>query len=467
MRRRHSSADLLSTAMRARRHREIMAAFGSEALRGHDLDALLTQACARAAEGLEVERAKVLEYRAETDDLLIRTGVGWSEDVVGRACLPANLASPPGLAFRTGEAVYIEDHRQAPDFEYSDLLLRHGVVALVNVPIRLEDFTFGVLEADSTEPRRFTEDDRNFLLGFANLLAAAVQRQRAETERERLLHELRQADAELRRLNESLERRVAERARELRERDQALLEARKLEALGRSTGMIAHDFNNIMTAAIGNLTLLERRVKTDPRLLKLAAEARHAVERGERMAQQLLAFAGKQRLEPRPVDVNAAVRGIEDLLVRTLGREIRLRKALAPDLRPALADLDQLERALLNLVTNARDAMRPQAGGVLSIETENVQLAPGEIASADELAPGPYVRLTVRDTGTGMPPEVREHAFEPFFTTKPAGAGTGLGLSMVYGFAHQSKGWLTIDSAEGKGTAVNVYLPQASEGTAP
>src|SRR5919199_1929336 len=123
MSRKHSTADPLPDAMRARRHREIMAAFGYQALQGHDLDALLAEACRRVAEGLEVERAKVLEYRAETDDLLIRAGIGWAPDVVGRAHLPADLASPPGRAFRTGEAVFIEDHRRAPEFEYSDLLL--------------------------------------------------------------------------------------------------------------------------------------------------------------------------------------------------------------------------------------------------------------------------------------------------------------------------------------------------------
>ena len=233
--------------------------------------------------------------------------------------------------------------------------------------------------------------------------------------------------------------------------------ARELQALGRSAALIAHDFNNLLTVIIGNLERLAPWVRDDPRARRLAAEALQAAELGERMAEQLLAYLRRRRLEPRPVDVNALLTEMEDLLARLLGPAVELRLELAPDLRPALADPHQLERAILNLVLNARDAM-PQ-GGVLSIATANV-----DVRASEELAPGAYVRLAVRDTGTGMPPEVAKRAFEPFFTTKPRGAGTGLGLSMVHGFAHQSGGRVTIDSRPGRGTAVSVELPRAGGG---
>jgi GAF domain-containing protein len=170
--------DPSAEAARFVRHREIMAEFGRKALQPGDFDALLQEACERTAEGVGVEHAKILEYRPETDDLLVRAGTGWAENVVGGARLSADMTSPPGRAFRTDQAVFIEDIRATNEFEYSQLLRAHGVVALVNVPINTDNFTFGVLEADGDAPRRFSDDDRNFLLGFANLVAAAVERKR-------------------------------------------------------------------------------------------------------------------------------------------------------------------------------------------------------------------------------------------------------------------------------------------------
>src|SRR4029077_20200098 len=194
------SGELSADAARLMRHREIMAEFGGKAMQLGDFDELLQEACERTAESIGVEHAKVLEYRPETDDLLVRAGIGWAENVVGRARLSAGMTSPPGRAFRTGAPVFIEDIRTTNEFEYSELLRAHGVIALVNVPIKTDDFPFGVLEIDGDAPRRFSDDDRNFLLGFANLLAAAGERKRhdaylaaASAEREQLLSELQRA----------------------------------------------------------------------------------------------------------------------------------------------------------------------------------------------------------------------------------------------------------------------------------
>jgi PAS domain S-box-containing protein len=261
--------------------------------------------------------------------------------------------------------------------------------------------------------------------------------------------------------SENGERLIITTARDITERQELeaqLHQAQKMEVLGQLTGGVAHDFNNLLTAITGNLELLERRVKTDFATVKLVHAAQRAAERGAKLTEQLLAFSRRQHLRPQPVDINAVVRGMSDLLARTIGPNISVHTALAADLWPALIDATQIEIALLNLVVNARDAM-PVGGSVL-IETRNLRSGvdplPVEIAGHDCLM------LAVRDTGTGMSEEVRAHAVEPFFTTKEVGKGSGLGLSQVYGVAKQSGGTLAIDSAPGCGTTVRLYLPRAA-----
>jgi signal transduction histidine kinase/CheY-like chemotaxis protein len=238
----------------------------------------------------------------------------------------------------------------------------------------------------------------------------------------------------------------------------ALHQAQKMEVLGQLTGGVAHDFNNLLTAVAGNLELLEMRVKDDPKSAKLVHSAQRAAERGAKLTEQLLAFSRRQHLHPQPVDVNAVICGMNDLLGRTIGANIDVQTVLAPDLWPALVDATQIEIALLNLVINARDAM--PLGGSILVETRNltrgVDPLPAEIAGCDCLM------LAIRDTGIGMTEEVRARAIEPFFTTKGAGLGSGLGLSQVYGVARQSGGTLAIDSALGRGTTVRLYLPRAA-----
>ena len=238
----------------------------------------------------------------------------------------------------------------------------------------------------------------------------------------------------------------------------ALRQAQKLEAVGQLTGGIAHDFNNLLTVVIGNLELASSRAGQNSTLLPLLQSASRAAERGVALVQRLLAFARKQRLDPRSIDIAVLVRGIESLLKQTLGPAIVLEIVADGDLAPAHVDANQVELAILNLSINARDAM-PE-GGRLRIELRNHRAGPNSPA---ELAPGSYVLVTIIDDGTGMDEATLAQAFDPFFTTKEAGVGSGLGLSMVQGFALQSGGAVQIRSKPGHGTAVELWLPQANE----
>jgi PAS domain S-box-containing protein len=244
--------------------------------------------------------------------------------------------------------------------------------------------------------------------------------------------------------------------------EQQLRQAQKMEAIGQLTGGIAHDFNNLLGVIIGSLDLL-REHEADKESAELAQEALTGALRGAELTRRMLAFARRQPLQPKIVDLNETLPGITEMLRRTLGEDIIINTSPAGDLWPALADPSQVEDAILNLAVNARDAM--PRGGRLVIETANARLDEIYAAQNSELAPGDYVMLSVTDSGTGMPAEVIERAFEPFFTTKEAGRGTGLGLSMVYGFIKQSGGHVKIYSEPGHGTTVKLYLPKAADGT--
>jgi signal transduction histidine kinase/CheY-like chemotaxis protein len=239
-----------------------------------------------------------------------------------------------------------------------------------------------------------------------------------------------------------------------------LRQAQKMEAIGQLTGGIAHDFNNLLTVIMGNIERLQRRLPLeDEGLRRLAAAALGGANRAATLTQRLLAFSRQQPLEPTSIELNRLVGEMSELLHRTLGERITIETVLAAGLWRAFADAHQLENALLNLVLNARDAM--PAGGTLTIESANVYLDDDYAAQNSEVQPGQYVLLAVSDTGTGMAAETAAKAFEPFFTTKDIGKGSGLGLSMVYGFAKQSQGQVKIDSEIGQGTTVKLYLPRA------
>ncbi|MCK6451369.1 MAG: PAS domain S-box protein [Alphaproteobacteria bacterium] len=242
--------------------------------------------------------------------------------------------------------------------------------------------------------------------------------------------------------------------------EQELRQAQKMEAVGQLTGGLAHDFNNLLTVITGNLEMLERRLD-QPEQRELLAEAQGAAELGAKLASRLLAFGRRQPLAPRPLDLSGLVDGMIDLLRRTLGANVAIETKLAQDIPETIADPGQVENVLLNLAINARDAMPD--GGKLMIETAEAALDQQAVAGHPGLQPGRYAMLSVTDTGVGMPPEVLRRAFEPFFTTKSAGVGTGLGLSMVYGFVKQSGGSIQLYSEPGLGTTVRIYLPIRSE----
>ena len=244
-----------------------------------------------------------------------------------------------------------------------------------------------------------------------------------------------------------------------KEAEQTLLRAQKMDAVGQLTGGIAHDFNNLLTVIIGNAERMTTDLEPPEAMLSSAQSILSAAEKGASLTSRLVAFARRQFLTPVRVDVNELVRGMGDLLRRTLGEQIEVVYRLAPDAWPAIADFAQLESALLNLAINARDAM--PAGGKLTIETANVELDDAYAAANPDVEAGSYVTLAASDTGTGMTADTLDRVFEPFFTTKEMGRGSGLGLSMVYGFIKQSGGHIKIYSEIAHGTSVKMYLPRA------
>ena len=255
--------------------------------------------------------------------------------------------------------------------------------------------------------------------------------------------------------------RLREEMGEHRETEAALRQAQKLEAVGQLTGGIAHDFTNLLTAVISYLELAMRRSAGNPSVVPLLQGAAQAADRGVVLVKRLLAFARKQRLEPRSVDLKVLISDIKELLQRTLGPTIDLEISSDPDLAPAWVDGNQLELAILNVAINARDAM--PTGGIMRLGLENSRTGSG---MPPGLAPADYVIVSIADTGTGMDDATLARAFDPFFTTKEAGGGSGLGLPMVQGFAVQSGGAVQIQTRLGEGTSIEVWLPRADEAPA-
>jgi signal transduction histidine kinase/CheY-like chemotaxis protein len=274
-----------------------------------------------------------------------------------------------------------------------------------------------------------------------------------ETFAAQLEDQVRERTIQLEQANDLLRQQIAER----RQVEAALQQAQKMEVIGQMTGGVAHDFNNLLTAVLGNLELATRRGKDDD-IRRYLDGATRAAQRGARITSQLLAFSRTQRLQMEPVDLNAIVTAMGDLLFRTIGATVRIETVLEKSLWRATADASQIESVILNLAVNARDAMPD--GGRLTITTENVPHT--DRTKPADLPPGHYVAVSVKDTGTGMTEEVLRKAFEPFFTTKPVGSGTGLGLSQVYGIAKQTGGTVKIETEVGKGTVVKVYLPRTT-----
>ncbi|WP_375421133.1 ATP-binding protein [uncultured Sphingomonas sp.] len=347
---------------------------------------------------------------------------------------------------KRGDTVAVVDaYRDPRTSDTADALKAIAAQSFINMPVTEQVGFVALIYVNHAEARDWTAAEIAFVRDVAERTRDAVERRRAEIE--------------LAALNASLEQQVEQRTRDLLVAEDYLRQAQKMEAVGQLTGGLAHDFNNLLTGISGALEMIQIRVAQGRfnELDRYASAAQGAAKRAAALTHRLLAFSRRQTLDPRPTDVNRLVHGIQDLIQRTVGPGTSIEVVGAAGLWPAMVDPNQLENALLNLCINARDAMPD--GGRITIETANKWL--DERAGRErDLPPGQYLSLCVTDTGTGMPPEVQERAFDPFYTTKPMGEGTGLGLSMIYGFARQSGGQVRIYSEVGEGTTMCIYLPR-------
>ncbi len=347
---------------------------------------------------------------------------------------------------KNGEAVTIGDVAIDPrTAEHADAIAALGVRALVNLPIIEEGQLVALLVVNDAAPRAWTAEELSFIREVADRTRHAVERRRMEVE--------------LALLNTQLEAQVEARTAQLMVAEENLRQSAKMEAVGQLTGGLAHDFNNLLTGMSGAVEMIRLRVsqgRTDAldRYTDIASES---VTRAAALTHRLLAFSRRQTLDPKPTNTNRLIDGLAEMVRRTVGPAHPIEPKLDEALWPILVDPNQLENAILNLCINARDAMPD--GGDIVIATTNHSFDATE-ARKHHLVAGDYISICVTDTGTGMSDEVKTRAFDPFYTTKPMGAGTGLGLSMIYGFVRQSGGQVWIDTVEGEGTTMCLYLPR-------
>jgi signal transduction histidine kinase len=441
--------DAAAKGQKVLRQHAAIARFGGFALREPDLTKILTEAARACADGLGVPFGQVWQYRAEKNDLIVVAGHGWRDEVVGHVVSCADMTSPQGRAFTTGETSIGGDLQARNGCGLPPFYAAHGIVSIIDVIIKDDDDQpYGILEIDADRPRDYDRDDIHFLTGFADVLAEAVSSASREAALQVSIDQLKALIEEKDRL--LCEKNVA---------DLLLRQAQKMQAVGQLTGGIAHDLNNILTVITGTIEILAEGVADRPELLAITRMIDQAGARGADLTQRLLAFARKQPLQPREVDVNALVTEAANLLRPMLGEQVAVHLTLGADTSRALIDPRQLTNAILNLALNARDAMAN--GGKLAIETGNVVLDDSYAAINSDVTAGKYVMVAVTDSGHGIPAGILDNVFEPFFTTKDVGKGSGLGLSMVYGFVKQSNGHIRIESEEGRGTTVRIYLPQA------
>ena len=418
-------------ALQRARYSEHLAQLGRLAVDSRDPQVLLRHVPAIAAEALEVEVALVFLLEPNRLHFRVAGGVGLLEGETAGSLIANRLDTPPGFVLAEGKPVTVSDYRSEQRFKVPPTYLDAGLSSGLAVPLSDRGKIIGALTVRSREAKRFGDDEVRFLESLSNLLATSLQRAQSE---------------------------------------EALSHAQRLESVGQLTGGIAHDFNNLLTVIQGNLQVLEElpALAQDAHGQKLVAAAARATKRGAELTSKLLAFSRRQVLQPNAVDVNMLLRSLADMLRRTLDQRIRIEVEAPPDCPPVLADPGQLESALLNIAINARDAM-PE-GGTLRFRAEACSTLPSEVRNEldDPSAPEDgFVVISIADTGTGMPDEVKERAFEPFFTTKEVGRGTGLGLSTVYGFVKQSKGAIAIDSTRGVGTTLTLYIPRPWTSAAP
>jgi len=402
---------------------------------------------------LDIEARRAAEAERDQATALLRMfteavpGVVYAKDRQGRMLVAnrgttALIGMPPEQYLGKTDAEFLADTEQSRIITETDQrIMSTGVAEVIEEKVSLPDGTVSVW-LSTKEPLR---SDTGEVIGLIGSSVDVTDRKNAE----QAIHEL----------NATLEQRVKEAIKEREEAQEALRQSQKMEAVGQLTGGIAHDFNNLLGGISGCLEMMQTKLAQGQfkDLDRYVSVALGAAQRGAALTHRLLAFSRRQALAPKPTDVHALITGLGPLVERTVGPSIQLQVSSSEPLWLALIDPGQLENALLNLCINARDAM--PNGGRISIASTN-ESVDATAARQLDLPQGQYLRISVSDTGIGMPPALIEKAFEPFFTTKPVGKGTGLGLSMVYGFARQSGGQARITSTPGSGTTVALYLPR-------
>ena len=418
-------------ALQRARYSEHLAQLGRLAVDSRDPQVLLDQVPTIAAEALQVELAMVFLLESNRLHFRVASGVGLVDGETVASLIANRPDTPPGFVLAEGRPVIVTDYRSERRFKVPPTYLNAGLSSGFAVPLSDRGRIIGALTVCTREAKRFGDDEVRFLESLSNLLATSLQRAQSE---------------------------------------EALNHAQRLESVGQLTGGIAHDFNNLLTVIQGNLQVLEElpALADDAYGQQLVGAAARATKRGAELTSKLLAFSRRQVLQPSSVDVSLLLNSLADMLRRTLDQHIRIEVDAPRAVLPVLADPGQLESALLNIAINARDAM-PE-GGTLRFRAEACNALPDEVRHelGDPSAPqNGLVAISITDTGSGMPDEVKERAFEPFFTTKEAGRGTGLGLSTVYGFVKQSKGAIAIDSTPGVGTTLTLYIPRPTYAAVP
>ncbi len=409
-------------ALKRSRYSDFLAQLGRVAVDSRDPQVLLDQVPVIAAEALQIELAMVYLLESNGLEFRVASGVGLREDEAVSSLISNRPDTSPGFVLPEGRPVTVADYRNEGRFAVPQRYVDAGLTHELTVPLSDRGRIIGALTVCSRQTQRFGDDEVRFLESLSSLLATSLQRAQSE---------------------------------------EALNHAQRLESVGQLTGGIAHDFNNLLTVIQGNLQVLEElpAIANDAYAQQLVGAALRTSKRGAELTSKLLTFSRRQVLQPTAIDVTLLLQSLSDMLRRTLDQRIRIEVSALP-CPPVLADAGQLESALLNIAINARDAM-PE-GGTLSFRGRPCATLPDDLREGldpDATPNTAFVAISVQDTGTGMPDEVKERAFEPFFTTKEAGRGTGLGLSTVYGFAKQSKGAIAIDSAPGAGTTVTLYIP--------
>ena len=398
---------------------------GELALRSKDIGELLTAVPYLIVEILHTDIA-IVYWSRHGDGLRPRAFHGVPDSLTGRLELPDRDRFDSDGDIALAHPAIVEDYATAGKETVDAALARDfGAASSLRVPMMSAAGLAGILVTYSRQSRRFGQEEIFFLQAVSNVLVEAFMRGEIE---EQLAH------------------------------------TQRLESIGQLTGGIAHDFNNILTVILGNLQMLREALEQSggQGFVRLVDSAQRASKRGADLTQKLLTFSRKQSLAPAAIDPGQAIGALVEMLQRTIGESVAIAWQVAQGCPPFLADPLQFDNAIVNLSLNARDAM--PGGGQLIISARSVTLQSGEQAQDldFELSAGDYVVIAVRDSGEGMTPEVLRRAYEPFFTTKPSGKGSGLGLSMVYGFAKQSGGTIRIDSEVGSGTEVSLYFPAAA-----